>query len=557
MELRQYVAVIWRWLWLIVLGIVLAAGTAYVVSDNMVPIYRASATLLINQARSPAGTTDYTSLITSERLAKTYAELLTKRPVLEEVASDLGLDMDVEDEKGFPAAIEVQPVRDTQLLVVSVESDDPALAADIANLLPQVFIQQNETVQLSRFASSKDNLAKQLTAIEADIKATQEAIDRLQGSESGNDKAELGRLQSTLVQYQNSYTSLLRSFEEIRLAEAQAVDNVVVVEPAEVSRFPVRPRTRLNTLLAAVVGGMLAVGVAFLIEYLDDTLKSADDIRGALGLTTLGAISRIRSKDEEERLVASTHPQSPISEAYRVLRTNIQFTTVDRPVKTLLVTSPNPSEGKSTTVANLAVVMAQAGMSVVAVDSDLRRPVLHHLFNVPNKQGLTNALLQEAPVLDGCLLETDVENLRVMPSGPLPPNPSELLGSQRMKNLLQALKDRADVLLLDSPPTLAVTDAAVLANEVDGVVLVVDAGETRRGAGQRAVDQLAKVGANLLGVTLNKLSPRRGEDYYYYYYYYSGDGRRRRGSRQGWLAGLKERLAARWERARAKESSAR
>jgi len=206
-------------------------------------------------------------------------------------------------------------------------------------------------------------------------------------------------------------------------------------------------------------------------------------------------------------------------------------------------------------VANLAVVMAQAGIKVVAVDSDLRRPVLHHLFNVPNRQGLTNALLQEAPVLDGCLLETDVENLRVMPSGPLPPNPSELLGSQRMKNLLQALKDRADVLLLDSPPTLAVTDAAVLANEVDGVVLVVDAGETRRGAGQRAVDQLAKVGANLLGVTLNKLSPRRGEDYYYYYHY-SGGGRRR-GSRQGWLAGLKERLAARWERARAKESSAR
>lgn len=552
MELRQYFAVIWRWLWLIVLGVILAGGTAYVVSDNMVPIYRASVTLLINQARSPAGTTDYTSLITSERLAKTYAQLLTKRPVLEKVAGELGLAM---EDGSFPAAIQVQPVRDTQLIELSVEHEDPQLAADIANRLPQVFIQQNETLQLSRFASSKENLAKQLTAIEADIETTQEAIDRLQGSESSADKTELSRLQSTLSQYQNTYASLLRSYEEIRLAEAQAVDNVVVVEPAEMPRFPVKPRKRLNTLLAAVVGGMLAVGVAFLIEYLDDTLKSAEDIRQALGLTTLGAISRIRLASEEQPLVA-TQPRSPISEAYRVLRTNIQFTTLDRPVKTLLVTSASPGEGKSTTVANLAVVMAQAGMKVVALDSDLRRPILHHLFNVSNREGLTNALLQERPALDGCLLETDVANLQVMPTGPLPPNPSELLGSQRMKNLLEELRDQADMVLLDSPPTLAVADAAVLANEVDGVVLVVDAGKTRRGAGQRAVDQLAQVGANLLGATLNKLTPRRGAGYYYYYYYYSSeDGRRkrRRGAHKGGLAGLRERLAMRWERATAKE----
>ena len=178
MELRQYFTVLWRWLWLIVLGTLLAGGTAYLVSRNMTPIYRASTTLLINQARSPT-VTDYTSLITNERLAKTYAELLTKRPVLEEVANRLGVGIEETEEAGrggLPAAINVSPVRDTQLIQVSVESDDPQLAMDVANILPEVFIEQNAEMQLSRFASSKENLSEQLGIIESDMEATQWAM---------------------------------------------------------------------------------------------------------------------------------------------------------------------------------------------------------------------------------------------------------------------------------------------------------------------------------------------------------------------------------------------
>lgn len=292
------------------------------------------------------------------------------------------------------------------------------------------------------------------------------------------------------------------------------------------------PRKLQNTLLAAVVGCMLAVGVAFLIEYLDDTIKSSEDVGQALGLSTLGAITRF-STDKEDRLITAAHPRSPISEAYRALRTNIQYSSVDNPLRTLLITSTDPTEGKTTTVANLGTVMAQAGLSVIVVDSDLRRPLLHQYFEVSRNVGLTNALLDKSPSTDGYLQETEVENLRVLACGPLPPNPSELLNSQRMRELIEQLKEEADVLLFDSPPILAVTDASILANQVDGVLLVVDAGSTRRGVAQRGKEQLDKVGANLLGAALNKLSHRGRGGYYYYYYYYSSEGGEEQREKQG------------------------
>ena len=295
---------------------------------------------------------------------------------------------------------------------------------------------------------------------------------------------------------------------------------------------PISSRKRLNILLAAVVGIMLGGGFAFLIEYLDDTIKSPEDIVQTLGLSPLGTISRINGKSHQDRLITVAYPRSPISEAYRILRTNIQFSAVDRPLETLLVSSPNPIEGKSITLANLGVVMAQAGLSVVLVDSDLRRPMLHKVFGLSNKEGLTTTLLDGEPYLDSRLQATQVENLRVLTSGPLPPNPSELLGSQKMKSLIENLKEKADIVLFDSPPILAVTDAAVLARQVDGVLLVADAGHTRRELARQAKEDLLKVGANILGVVLNRLSPRElGYCHYYYYYSRDSDAQKRRQKR--------------------------
>jgi protein-tyrosine kinase len=197
-----------------------------------------------------------------------------------------------------------------------------------------------------------------------------------------------------------------------------------------------------------------------------------------------------------------------------------------------VVTSPNPVEGKSTTVANLGVVMAQAGKRVILIDADMRRPVLHRIFDVDNSRGLTDVLLSTELKLDGHLQPTGVENLRLLNTGPLPPNPSELLGSQRMAALIERLKEEADVILFDSPPSLAVADASVLATQTDGVLLVTDAGRTRRAMAKESVERFHKVGANLLGVVLNRLKAGRG-GYYYYYYYYYRDGQKHR-RRHGW-----------------------
>lgn len=207
-------------------------------------------------------------------------------------------------------------------------------------------------------------------------------------------------------------------------------------------------------------------------------------------------------------LITLTDPRSPVAEAYRTLRTNLYFSSLDRPIRTLVVTSAAPEEGKSTTLANLAVTMAQGGRRTILADCDLRRPSLHEIFGVSNSAGLTTMMIEggASGALDQPpLVATGVENLWLLPSGPLPPNPAELLGSSRMDEVIAALKERAEMILFDAPPVIAVTDAAVLASKVDGVLLIVNAGQTRREHVQRARTLLDRTGIRLIGAVLNNV----------------------------------------------------
>ncbi|HNS02993.1 MAG TPA: CpsD/CapB family tyrosine-protein kinase [Anaerolineae bacterium] len=242
-------------------------------------------------------------------------------------------------------------------------------------------------------------------------------------------------------------------------------------------------------------------------------------------------------------MVAQMAPKSLGAEAYRVLRTNLQFSALDKPLATLICTSAAPGEGKSTTISNLATVMAQSDKRVVLVDADLRRPSLHKLLKLPNNVGLSTALLDKGRDPGVYLQATDVPNLRVMTTGPIPPNPAEMLNSARMHEMIEVLKGEADVVLFDTPPVLAVADTSILASQVDGALLVVWAGKTRGELLAQAVERLQSVGVQPLGVVLNKLAQRKGGYYYSNYYYYasregaeeSGKGgsmRRRRSSRQ-------------------------
>jgi polysaccharide biosynthesis transport protein len=262
------------------------------------------------------------------------------------------------------------------------------------------------------------------------------------------------------------------------------------------------------------VGAAIGLGCAFFLEYLDDTIKTTDDVTRLLDVETLGKIGSFSNGNGN--LVISANPFSPVAEDFRVLATNIHFATLDQPIHSLVITSPSSREGKSVVLANLAVTMARSETSVVAIDGDLRLPNLHELFNLTPGDGLTGALL--AGKADGKLQNVKIDGLKVLTCGKLPSNPTEVIGSTRMRELLEQLKAQSNFVLIDSPPVLPVADTTILASIAEGVVLVLRAHQTRRQAARDALQRLRQADARIIGVVLNAI-PAHAEGYYGYYYH--------------------------------------
>jgi non-specific protein-tyrosine kinase len=331
--------------------------------------------------------------------------------------------------------------------------------------------------------------------------------------------AALDQLQARLTQYRTIYSGLVTSYEQVRLSEDQTSTNVVISEPAVVSTIPVKPKTTQNTVLAAVAGMLLATGAAFAIETLDDTIKNPEEIRRKFNLPILGMIAW--HETSEDRPIALAEPRSPTAEAFRSLRTNITYATVDRPLRRLMFTSPTPQDGKTTVACNLAVVLAQSDKNVVLIDADLRRPQVHRKFGLPNRLGLSELFVHPLDSLANALNASALANLAVLTSGGLPPNPSELLTSKLIGQILAKLDETFDIIVIDTPPVLTVTDAAALAPAMDGVVVVVKPGTTKVAALQETLTQLRAVNARVLGVVLNDVNPGSRKYGYYYNRYYS------------------------------------
>lgn len=508
LDLRLYFSLFLHWFWLMLLAAAIAGAASYFLSIRMMPIYQSSTTVLVNEAPATKAS-DYSSVMMSEQLTSTYSQMMAKEPVLLNVAQQVGLTNPVEDIKEW---ITVTPVRDTQLIQVKVETTNPAKSAAIANAVVTVFAEQIQEIQTQRFAQSKGTLEAQLSDIEKQIAEYSSA------AETAATYDERERLDTKVAQYREIYSNLLLTYEQVRLSEAQAVSSVVQVEPATPNLTPVKPKVLQNTLLAAVVGFLLAAGAVVAREALDDTIKAPDEIARKFKLPVLGVVNHHRI--DKNSLITLSDPRSPTAEAYRTLRTNVSYTSVDKPLRTLMVTSAEPGEGKTTTITNLAVVMAQNGRSVILTDCDLRHPSVHTYFNLENRFGLTNLFTQRDEVLlDATLHPTSLPTLAVMTTGALPPNPAELLGSRRMQTILESMRQQAEIVLVDTPPTLAVTDGAVLAPTVDGVLLVVRPGKTRASALRQTLEQLRQVKANVLGVVLNDVVTR-GRAYGYHYKYY-------------------------------------
>ena len=522
MELKRYISAMKKWWWLLVASTLVATISGYYAVSRMPRIYQATTSLMVGQSLSEANPTNQ-DLYISQQLAQTYREIVTRQPILRGAADALGLPY-------VPRAEDVSAwlVPGTQLLGIAVRDTDPERARALADAVAQELIQQTPN-EIEEDHARQGFVRSQLLSLEENIEITEEEIlaeqARLDAANSARAiqqyQTNIAALQEKISSYQATYASLMQSVEG-------RTNYIAVFEPASASSTPVSPRVMETVLLAAASGLLLAVGGIFLIEFLDDTVKTADEVKQLTGLTVLGIIARIPGAGSDQKLLEVGEASFPILEAYRTLRTNLLVSSIDKPIETLIVTSPVPRDGKSTTVANLGVIMAQTGKSVILVDADLRRSSLHRFFQLPNRGGLTDVLLQSEPTLDGWLQETGVDNLRLLASGPLPPNPPELLGSQKMRRLFENLTQEADMVIFDTPPMLAVTDATVLAMMADGVLVITDAEKTRRGAIQETVENLRQAGANILGAVLNRVSLRGGE-YSYYRYDYGPRQRRRWG----------------------------
>jgi polysaccharide biosynthesis transport protein len=494
-------------------------------------------------------TTDKLSRL-HDQATRTETERILKQSVYEEVRAGRVAEL--------PAAFS-----DTKLTALQSKLDELQVAAE---KLDQKYGPDHPDVKVTNLEikNTKAQLEAGRKALESKLKAEYELATRDEKSLKlalGQAKGEAVQQNQDAIQYnilkqevdtaKTMYTDFLQKTSQAKVEVAQQHNSMRLIQPARVPGGPVGParfRMIMVGFFLSLVGG---IGLAYFLEYVDNTIKTVDDVGRYVRLPALGVIpaisgvmpGKMKSAGTGKRLAAGRHSgngnsdlsnapaslalldnRSSAAEAYRVVRTSMLLSTAGSPPKTVLVTSGQPGEGKTTTVVNTAISLAQLGSSVLIIDCDLRKPSTHKVFGLNHSQGLSTYLSRDIEV-DGLIHKLQIPNLSLLPCGPIPPNPAELISSERMKNLLHLLADRYDHILIDSPPLIHVTDPVILSSLVDGVILVVHGGKSTRAVAQRARQELASVGAKVFGVVLNNVDMRRDGDYYYYQRYYSNYGK--------------------------------
>ncbi len=454
-----------RW-WVVELCFVLAVAICAIVTYHFaVPMYRAETTLFAGKEPNRIASLDLSDLNLNQKLVADYREIILSRLVARQVIEDMNIDMSIQT---FQKRVSVNTVKDSRFFKIGFESTNPEMAMYAANALGKAIIEKAEDI--------------------IDIK------------------------------------------------------NIIVIDEAELPKNPVKPNKELNMAIAMVLGLMFGVFFACFMEFLDRTIKTNSDVEKHLSLITIGTIPLFKGEDPRNAkttaralkssikksektgedvltsraLISVLDPKAPASEAYRSLRTNIGYTSVDKQVKTIAITSPGPREGKSTTVVNLAISLAQVGKKVLVVDADLRKGKIHRYFLLPNARGVTDIIINRYKVKDVIKEVKYAENLYAICRGSVPPNPVELLESNRMAAFLEVIRKEFDIILIDTPPVGQLTDAAVLSKNVDGVILVIASGETQIDIAKHAKSRLNKIEAKVLGAVITKVVRAADGAYYYY-----------------------------------------
>ena len=520
MELRRYLALLRKWGWLMLLIVGLAAAGSYFYSQTIPPTYRSSAILLVGQEQTSTNPT-VSDIYVSNNLAQAYALLVNQPNVLQAAAQELNWEGSWES---LYFVVSASAPQGGQTINVTATANSPQRAQAIANIVAkQVIAQSPLSRQQQATETQRDFIAAQQALLQAQIVASQKALaDLNQQAALETDQEKIDAINTRAAALQTKIDNAQRTYIQMGALLNQSTGRyITLIASAPLPNAPVSPNILQNVLLAAAAGLVLAVGVVLLLEYLDDTIKNVEDVERVMQLSAIGSIERISPvRKPEDALITLRHPRSPTAEEYRTLRTNLRYAGIENPGGALLVTSANPGEGKTTTAANLAIAMAQAGKRVILLDADFRRPNMHRLFGLSNEQGLTALFLDQPLLPEDILQPTQVPGLQVLVSGEQPPNPAEMLESRRMTEILQGLRQRSDIVIVDSPPVLVVADASILASRCSGAVLVVDSGRTRTEGARKVTDIMQRSQVKLLGAVLNRVGGR-GRGYYYNYYYYS------------------------------------
>jgi non-specific protein-tyrosine kinase len=515
LELRDYLDVMRRRKWLIVGVTALVVAASLAVSLLQTKVYKATAEVLLQpRASEEIFTPDSTQTNRDQNAVQTEIEVMRSRSVEQAVAKELGRTPNVS----------ISAKGQTSVVQVSATNVKPAEAAREANVFVNGYITARREQQVDDLLAASDqvqakiaDLDEQLAGLDAPIDALDEQIAGATGDRRRELQAQQDRLRSDAAAQRTALQSQRANYSA-QLSQLELAGNLTrtggaqLVSAAALPGSPIRPTPKRNAALALVVGLLLGVGLAFLRDYLDETIKSKEDVERATGgRTMLGLIPIVAGwKDgDAPQVVAMQSPTSQAAEAYRTLRTSVQFLGLDRPLQVVQLTSPVAAEGKSTTLANLAVTMASAGNRVIAVCCDLRRPRLHEFFGLQNTTGFTSVLVGEEALERALQSVPGQPRLQVLSAGPTPPNPAELLSSPRVKVLFDQLRSSADVVLIDSPPVLPVTDGLIVSGLVDATIVVATTNRTSRKDLHRTVELLDQVQADVVGTVLNGVDPSR------------------------------------------------
>ncbi len=519
MELSAYLQPLRRWWWLVLASAILAGASGYWQVSQQPPLYEARTTLMVGRAFEDPNPTG-NELALSRQLAETYADLVQRRPIREQTMLALGL-------ASLPAYT-ARPLPNGQLLEIVVVDTTPPRAKAVADELANQLILQSPTAprpeDQERQAFISDQLASLQTNIrqtEAEITAKQAELETAIGAlEISQIEDEIGALQTKQSTLQSNYAALLANTHE------GATNSVNVVEWAIVPESPMDAGRTNLVVVAVAIAVALAAGAAYLLEHLDDTVRTSDDLGRVRGLATLPGIPRYKPKDGAIAALSQNGQRSPVIDAFRALCTSVYAARADKRGNVFLITSSAPQEGKSVIVANLAVVLAQSGKSVLLIDADLHQPVQHTMFGVTADYGLAELLTaaqgqlepNEMDKLIQCAIQAGPSGLSLIVAGTERADATRLLGAAAMKRLLETVSAKFEYVIVDSPPVLAVADALTLSRQVDGVVLVAGAGSTARRRLEHTLRRLTDVDANVIGAVLNR-QPMARNGYYARYYH--------------------------------------